>query len=245
CGRAAAGGGCGCRAARFRARCAPAPARHAARLRAPPAPRRAGARRGVRAGPGGARGAAGGVMRVAIVHGWLTGMRGGERVLEALLGLWPDAEIFTLLHVPGSVSPLIEQRPIHTSFIDRVPGASRRYRNLLPLFPAAIERFDLSGFDLVVSSSHCVAKGVRPAGAPHLCYCHTPMRYVWDLYDDYFGPGRAALPVRMAMPPLAAWLRRWDRRTAHRVDTFIANSAFIRERIRRCYGRDAVVVHPP
>lgn len=184
-------------------------------------------------------------MRVALVHDWLTGMRGGERVLEALLGLWPDAEIFTLLHVPGSVSPLIEERPIHTSFIDRVPGASRRYRNLLPLFPAAIERFDLSGFDLVVSSSHCVAKGVRLAGAPHLCYCHTPMRYVWDLYDDYFGPGRAALPVRMAMPTLAAWLRRWDRRTARRVDTFIANSAFIRERIRRCYGRDAVVVHPP
>src|SRR5690606_10763004 len=242
-GRAAAGGGC--RAARVRARDGSAPTRRPCGTRAPATRPCGRARRRARAGRGRPRGAEGGVMRVALVHDWLTGMRGGERVLEALLGLWPDAEIFTLLHVPGSVSPLIEERPIHTSFIDRVPGASRRYRNLLPLFPAAIERFDLSGFDLVVSSSQCVAKGVRPAGAPHQCYCHTPMRYVWDLYDDYFGPGRAALPVRMAMPTLAAWLRRWDRRTARRVDTFIANSAFIRERIRRCYGRDAVVVHPP
>ncbi|HEX7091721.1 MAG TPA: glycosyltransferase [Longimicrobiales bacterium] len=184
-------------------------------------------------------------MRVALVHDWLTGMRGGERVLEELIGLWPDAEIFTLLHVPGSVSPVIESRPIHASFIGRLPGVARRYRSLLPLFPAAIERFDLRGFDLVVSSSHCVAKGVRPPGAPHVCYCHTPMRYVWDLYDDYFGPGRAALPVRLLMPAVAAWLRRWDRRTAARVDTFIANSAHVRERIRRCYGRDAIVVHPP
>jgi glycosyltransferase involved in cell wall biosynthesis len=184
-------------------------------------------------------------MRVALVHDWLTGMRGGERVLEALLGLWPDAEIFTLLHVPGSVSPLIESRPIHASFVGRLPGAARRYRSFLPLFPAAIERFDLRGYDLVVSSSHCVAKGVRTGGTPHVCYCHTPMRYVWDLYDDYFGPGRASLPVRLLMPPVAAWLRRWDRRTASRVHTFIANSAHVRERIRRCYGRDAVVVHPP
>ena len=105
-------------------------------------------------------------MRVALVHDWLTGMRGGERVLEALLGLWPDAEIFTLLHVPGSVSPLIESRPIHASFVGRLPGVARRYRSFLPLFPAAIERFDLRGYDLVVSSSHCVAKGVRPGGAP-------------------------------------------------------------------------------
>src|SRR5690606_21256241 len=244
-GGTAGGRGPGCGAAGVRARRTQASARRPAGARVPESAIGARQRRGARAGSGRARGAGGGVMRVALVHDWLTGMRGGERVLEALIRLWPDAEIFTLLHLRGSVSPLIEERPIHTSFIDRLPGASKRYRNLLPLFPAAIERFDLRGFDLVVSSSHCVAKGVRPAGAPHLCYCHTPMRYVWDLYDDYFGRGRAALPVRMAMPPIAAWLRRWDRRTASRVDTFVAHSAFIRERIRRCYGRDAVLVHPP
>ncbi len=185
-------------------------------------------------------------MRVAIVHDWLTGMRGGERVLEALLDLWPDAEIFTLLHVPGSVSARIESRPIHTSFVDRIPAARPRYRALLPLFPAAVERFDLRGFDLVVSSSHCVAKGARPpADSPHLSYCHTPMRYVWDLYDDYFGPGRASPPVRWLMPAVARRLRRWDAASADRVDAFVASSEHIRDRIRRCYGRNAVVVHPP
>ncbi|HEX7049308.1 MAG TPA: glycosyltransferase [Longimicrobiales bacterium] len=185
-------------------------------------------------------------MRVAIAHDWLTGMRGGERVLEGLLDLLPQAEIFTLLHVPGSVSARIESRPIHTSFIDRLPLAARHYRSYLPLFPAAIERFDLRGYDLVVSSSHCVAKGVRPPpGVPHLCYCHTPMRYVWDLYDDYFGPGRAAPWVRAMMPPLARRLRQWDVDSADRVTRFIANSRHIRDRIRRCYGRDAGVVHPP
>ncbi|HEX7118396.1 MAG TPA: glycosyltransferase [Longimicrobiales bacterium] len=185
-------------------------------------------------------------MRVAIVHDWLTGMRGGERVLEALLDLWPDAEIFTLLHVPGSVSPKIESRPIHAAFIGRLPGAARHYRRYLPLFPFAIERLDLRGFDFVVSSSHCVAKSAIPvAGAPHLCYCHTPMRYVWDLYPDYFGPGRAPWPVRLAMAPLAPWLRRWDAATAERVSAFVASSGHVRDRIRRCYGRDATVVHPP
>ncbi|HEX6939815.1 MAG TPA: glycosyltransferase [Longimicrobiales bacterium] len=185
-------------------------------------------------------------MRVAIVHDWLTGMRGGERVLEALLDLWPDAEIFTLLHVPGSVSRKIESRPIHASFIGRLPGAARHYRRCLPLFPFAVERLDLRGFDFIVSSSHCVAKSARPPlGVPHLCYCHTPMRYAWDLFPDYFGAGRAALPVRLAMAALAPWLRRWDAATARRVTAFVASSRHVRSRIRRCYGRDAAVVHPP
>jgi glycosyltransferase involved in cell wall biosynthesis len=184
-------------------------------------------------------------MRVALVHDWLTGMRGGEKVLEALLELFPDGEIFTLLHVPGSVSPAIEARRIHTSFVQRLPLAARHYRRYLPLFPSAIERFDLSGFDLVVSCSHCVAKGVLPRGAPHLSYCNTPMRYVWDQFDAYFGPGRAGLATRAAARAAAPRLRRWDVASAVRVGRFVANSEYVRGRIRRCYGRDAGVVHPP
>ena len=138
------------------------------------------------------------------MHDWLTGMRGGELVLEALLELFPQAELFTLLHERGSVSEVIESRPIHTSAIDRMPGSHRGYRFFLPLFPWAIERMDLSGFHLVISSSHCAAKGARaPSGVPHICYCHTPMRYLWDQYDAYFAAGRAALPVRVAMAAVA------------------------------------------
>jgi glycosyltransferase involved in cell wall biosynthesis len=184
-------------------------------------------------------------MRVALVHDWLTGMRGGEKVLEALLEIYPGAEIFTLLHVPGSVSRTIEDRPIHTSFVQRLPGAHRHYRRYLPLFPAAVERFDLRGFDLVVSCSHCVAKGVLPRGAPHVSYCNTPMRYVWDQFDAYFGRGRAGLATRAAASAAAPVLRRWDRNSAGRVDHFIANSDYVRGRIRRFYGRDATVVYPP
>jgi glycosyltransferase involved in cell wall biosynthesis len=188
--------------------------------------------------PGGAR--------AAIVHDWLTGMRGGERVLEALLELLPDADLFTLLHVPGSVSPRIEARPIHTSFVQRLPAAGTHYRRYLPLFPRAIERFDLSAYDLVLSSSHCVAKGARARDdALHVCYCHTPMRYVWDQYSAYFGRGRASPPVRLAMGLLAPRLRAWDRATAARVNTFVANSANVARRVRRWYDRDAQVVHPP
>jgi glycosyltransferase involved in cell wall biosynthesis len=173
-------------------------------------------------------------------------MRGGEAVLEGLLALHPDAEIFTLLHVPGSVSRLIEDRPIHTSFVQGLPGSRRAYRYLLPLFPRAVESLDLRGFDLVLSSSHCVAKGARaPEGVPHVCYCHTPMRYVWDQFDAYFGPGRASVPVRATMRALAPRLRSWDVRTASRVSTFVANSSHVAERIERYYGRPSVVVHPP
>jgi glycosyltransferase involved in cell wall biosynthesis len=180
--------------------------------------------------------------RVALVHDWLTGMRGGERCLEVLCELFPTAPLFTLLHVPGSVSPTIENRRIVTSFVQRLPRAAARYRYYLPLFPLAISRFDLRRFDLVVSMSHCVAKGVRaPAPALHLCYCFSPMRYVWDLYADYFGRGAA---VRVFMPPVARALRRWDRRTAG-VSHFVAISRHIAERIRRAYGRPADVLYPP
>ena len=183
-------------------------------------------------------------MRVALVHDWLTGTRGGERVLEALIELLPDADLFTLLHVPGSVSPRISERVRATSFIQRLPGSARHFRKLLPLFPHAIERLDLHGYDLVLSSSHCVAKGVLSRGAIHVCYCHTPMRYIWDQYDAYVG-ARGLGILRTAGRPLAAHLRAWDRRTAARVDRFVANSAHVRDRIRHAYSREALVVHPP
>ena len=184
-------------------------------------------------------------MRVALVHDWLTGMRGGERCLEVFCELFPDADLFTLLHVPGTVSPLIERRRVVTSFVQRLPGAARRYRYYLPLFPAAVATFDLRGYDLVVSSSHCVAKGVRAAReAVHVSYCYTPMRYVWDLYDDYFGRGAGPL-TRALMPPVAAALRAWDRASSRRVQHFVAISHYVADRIRRCYGRDADVIYPP
>jgi glycosyltransferase involved in cell wall biosynthesis len=182
---------------------------------------------------------------VALVHDWLTGMRGGERCLEVFCELFPDADLFTLLHVPGSVSALIERRRIVTSFVQRLPAAATRYRYYLPLFPSAVEAFDLGGYDLVLSSSHCVAKGARPApGAPHVSYCFTPMRYIWDLYDDYFGRGASPL-LRALMPPVAARLRRWDRASSARVDRFVAISRHVAARIDRYYGRRAAVIYPP
>lgn len=180
--------------------------------------------------------------RVAIVHDWLTGMRGGEAVLEGLLGILPEAEIFTLFHFPGSVSPLIESRPIHTSPVQRIAAGVDDYRTLLPLFPRAVRSWDFGGYDLIVSSSHCVAKGVNAGGRPHLCYCHTPMRYIWDRFDDYF-PRKRPLRRAAAMA-VAPWLRKWDVRTASEVTRFVANSTFVRDRIRRFYDRGADVVHP-
>jgi glycosyltransferase involved in cell wall biosynthesis len=184
-------------------------------------------------------------VRVALVHDWLTGMRGGERCLEVLCELFPDADLFTLLHAPGTVSAAIERRRIVTSFVQRLPAASRRYRFYLPLFPAAVAGFDLTPYDLVISSSHCAVKGARARrDALHLCYCFTPMRYVWDLYDDYFG-ARAPTAVRLLMPPVAALLRRWDRRSSARVDRFVAISRHVAARIERCYGRRSDVIYPP
>ena len=180
-------------------------------------------------------------MRVAIIHDWLNGMRGGERVLEELLGIFPGATIYTLLHEPGKVSSFIESHRIEPSWLNRIPGIYRSYRNFLPLFPAAIESFDLSEYDLVISSSHSVAKGIRPGRAVHICYCHTPMRYIWDAEDDYrFDPLR-----RLAMQCVRTPLQHWDCEAAKRVHHFIANSQFVRERIRRYYGRDAAVIYPP
>jgi len=144
------------------------------------------------------------------------------------------------------VAPEIEAHEIRTSFLQHAPGVRAHYRHYLPLFPLAIERFDLRGFELVVSSSHCVAKGVRPAlGALHLCYCHTPMRYVWDRYDDYFGPRRLGFVSRLVVPPACGRLRAWDVASAGRVHRYAANSAYVADRIRRYYGRGAEVIPPP
>ena len=186
-------------------------------------------------------------MKVALVHDWLTGMRGGERVLEAVCGLYPDADIHTLFHWRGSVSPAIERHPIYTSFLQHLPMARTQYRRFLPLFPFAIERFDLDAYDLVISSSHCAAKGVIASGrARHLCYCHSPMRYAWDQFDAYFGPDRVgALASRWLYRPVLARLARWDAATAGRVHRFVANSGHVAARIRRYYNRSATIVYPP
>jgi glycosyltransferase involved in cell wall biosynthesis len=173
-------------------------------------------------------------LKVALVHDWLTGMRGGEKCLEVMAEIFPAADLYTLLHVPGSVSPVIENRRVVTSFIQRLPRAERRYRWALPLFPRAVEAFDLAGYDLVLSSSHCVAKGARAApGALAVCYCYTPMRYVWDRFDDYFGgkPG----PLRALIGWQAARLRAWDRRTADRVHHWLPISTVVQQRLLDWY----------
>ena len=182
--------------------------------------------------------------RPALVHDWLTGMRGGEKVLAAIASLLPGAPIHTLFHFPGSVSGALESHPVHTSFLQRAPGTRRHYRRYLPLFPAAVEGFDLAGHDLVISSSHCVAKGaIPPPGSLHVCYCHTPMRYAWDQEHAYF-PRRDGVKARLRGLVLSR-LRTWDVASAARVDAFVANSRFVAERIRRYYRREAEVIHPP
>jgi len=184
-------------------------------------------------------------MKVALVHDWLTGMRGGERCLEGLCELFPEADLYTLVHSAGTVSSTIERRRIVTSFIQHLPKAQQHYRYYLPLFPLAIERFDFSSYDLILSSSHCVAKGARrPPGALHISYTYTPMRYAWDMYDDYFGTWAAPLKS-IVLPTLMAYLRQWDRRASPGVDHFVAISDHIADRIRRHYDRKAVVIYPP
>lgn len=180
-------------------------------------------------------------MKVAVVHDWLTGMRGGERCLEAFLMLYPEADVFTLVHVPGSTSALIDSRVKKVSFLNKIPGIKRLYRACLPLYPLAAASFDLRGYDLVISLSHAAAKNVRvPSGVPHVCYCFTPMRYIWDQARAYL-PGVAYVLAQ----PLLQLLRLWDRRGASRVTHFVAISSFVAARIRRFYGREAEVIAPP
>jgi glycosyltransferase involved in cell wall biosynthesis len=183
--------------------------------------------------------------RVALIHDWLLGMRGGEKCLEVLCRRWPDAHLYTLLHRKGSVSRAIERLGPSASWLRLLPGVHRYYRYLLPLMPLAIKR-KLPACDLVVSFSHCVAKGVSPPeGVPHVCYCFTPMRYAWHMQKAYFEEGRSpGLKAGLARPVLAA-LRSWDRRSAKRVSHFIAISRTVQQRIVDCYGRSSEVIYPP
>ena len=182
--------------------------------------------------------------RVAVVHEWLTIPGGSEKVIEAILRLLPHAELFTSVYDPAPWPALITDRPVHASFLNRVPGADVHYTRLLPLMDLAFRSFDLSGFDLVISSNHASAKNVRtPPGVPHVCYCHTPMRYAWD---PSLLEGEAMGPVARRIVPLGtAWLRRVDRKRASGPDVFVANSSFVASRISAAYGRPSQVIHPP
>src|SRR5713226_2640619 len=182
-------------------------------------------------------------MRVAIVHYWLLNRRGGEAVLEALCRLLPEADIFTLFYDPERVSPAIRKRRVIASFLHPLRS---HYRLLLPLMPVALEHFDLRGYDLLVSSESGPAKGVlAPSAARHVCYCHTPMRYLWDLYPAYLHEWTHSPWKRAMMAPVASYLRLWDYASAARVDEFIANSLNVSRRIWRCYRRESQVIHPP
>ena len=185
-------------------------------------------------------------MKVALIHDWLTGMRGGERALLAFCELFPDADLFTLVQVPGATDPIIEGRRVRTSFIQTLPLASRLYRHYLPLFPMAIEQFDLDGYDLVLSTSHCAAKSVVvPGRARHLCYCLTPMRYAWDQFEAYFGADRVGGATRRLVKPVMAAMARWDRATEGRVHRYLAISQYVARRIELYYNRRSTIVYPP
>jgi glycosyltransferase involved in cell wall biosynthesis len=182
--------------------------------------------------------------RVAIVHDWLTIPGGSEQVVLALLEMFPHAELFTSVYDPSPWPPAVTERPVHSSWLNRIPGAVRQYPKLLPLMNRAFRSFDLSGFDLVLSSSHAFAKNVRaPPGALHVCYCHTPMRYAWD--ESFMAGEDVGRLTRLALPPLLAWLRRQDLAGARGPDVFVANSRHVADRIQRHYGRRAEVVNPP
>jgi glycosyltransferase involved in cell wall biosynthesis len=182
-------------------------------------------------------------MRVALIHYWLLNMRGGEKVVEALCRMLPEADLFTLFYDPERVSETIRARRVTASYLNPL---RRHYRSLLPLMPMALESFDLRGYDLIVSSESGPAKGVlAPSTARHVCYCHTPMRYLWDLYPAYRKEWTASAWKRAAMAPLANYLRLWDYSTAARVDEFAANSANVARRIWKTYRREARVIYPP
>ncbi|HEY7211454.1 MAG TPA: glycosyltransferase [Bryobacteraceae bacterium] len=182
-------------------------------------------------------------MRSAIVHYWLLGMRGGEKVVESLCRILPDADVFTLFYDPERIAPGIRSHRIFVSSLDRY---RRHYRSLLPLMPLALESFDLRGYDLVVSSESGPAKGVlTAAGTRHVCYCHSPMRYLWDLYPAYLHEWSRSSLKRLFMAPLANYLRLWDYASAARVDDFVANSHNVQDRIVKAYRRSSRVVYPP
>ncbi|AOO81310.1 glycosyltransferase [Bosea vaviloviae] len=183
-------------------------------------------------------------MKVAIVHYWLVGMRGGEKVIEALCRMYPDADVFTHVYVPDAVSAEIRRHKVTTSFIGRLPRAAKLYQRYLPLMPLALEQLDLRGYDLIISSESGPAKGiVPPPGAMHICYCHSPMRYIWNMFHEY--RNRSGPITRFVMPVLAHYIRNWDSVSANRVDHFVANSETVAARLHRYYRRASTVIHPP
>ncbi|MGZ3694614.1 MAG: glycosyltransferase [Bdellovibrionota bacterium] len=187
--------------------------------------------------------------RVAIVHDWLTGMRGGEAILDVICELFPKADLYTLLQTDFKMSPsILNGRKVHHSYLQKLMGLKKfsdGYRKLLPLFPHAIESLDLSQYDLILSNTHCVAKGVRKKpGAIHVSYVSTPMRYMWDMFEEYFGPGKSSRLVAAAAKKIRPYLQRWDVRTTKDVDVLLANSRFVQERIKKFWHRESTVVHP-
>lgn len=183
-------------------------------------------------------------LKVALVHYWLVGMRGGEKVLEALCELYPDADIYTHVHAPEKISDALNRHQIKTSLIQKLPFAQRMYQSYLPFMPFALEQLDLRDYDLVISSESGPAKGVlTQPDTLHICYCHTPMRYLWNMYQDYLA--QSSKVKRLIFRLLAGGLRRWDLAAAQRVDRYIANSGAVASRIRKFYRRDASVIFPP
>jgi len=183
-------------------------------------------------------------LRVAIVHYWFVGRAGGERVVEALAEVFPQADLFSLVADRDSLAPILRDRRLETSFLQRIPGATKFHRHFLFLQPFALEQFDLSAYDLVISSESGPAKGVITSSKTcHICYCHSPMRYIWDMYPQY---RRGMNPFVGAIFSLAAhYVRLWDFAAASRVDYFVANSQFVASRIRKYYGRESTVIYPP
>jgi len=183
-------------------------------------------------------------VRVAIVHYWLVSMRGGEKVVEAFCDMYPDADIFTLVYDERKVSEKIRRHKVTTSFLQKIPGAVKHYQSLLPLMPFALESFDLSGYDLILSSESGPAKGIVPGPqAVHICYCHSPMRYLWDHYHFY--RANSGMLARALLTMMAPPLRAWDVSTSARVDHFVANSRHVADRIEKYYRRSATVLSPP
>lgn len=184
-------------------------------------------------------------MKVVLLHDWLTGFRGGERVLEVICEMFPDAPLYTLIYNPGSTTPIIENRKITASFINKLPGKDEGYRKYLPLFPLAARSLKIiEDADLVISSSHCVIKGVKkPKHAKHLCYIHSPMRYIYDQFDNYFGK-EASLLQRIGGRLFRQYLTQWDIASNGNVDLMVPNSNFVKERVTKFYGIDSTVVHP-
>ncbi|MDR3494437.1 MAG: glycosyltransferase [Ancalomicrobiaceae bacterium] len=183
-------------------------------------------------------------MKVAIVHYWLVGMRGGEKVIESLCRLFPEADVYTHVYDPSAISTVIKSHQIRTTFISRLPFAVRNYKSYLPLMPLALEQLDLSAYDVIISSESGPAKGIiPPPNALHVCYCHSPMRYIWNMFHEYHR--RSGFVTRMAMPALSHYLRNWDVISSTRTHHFVANSRNVAQRLQTYYRRDATVIYPP